>query len=83
MKWDDIKKDFPSKWVVLEELDAYDKDNCHVVVDSSVINVFEQFIDAYRQYRELYRANPNREFLFANTEMAALSFENRSRIKRY
>ncbi len=72
MKWEEIKKRHPSRWVVIEAIEAHDRGNLRIIDDSSVINVFEHSMDAYRKYCKLHRNNPSREFLFVSTDMPTL-----------
>lgn len=67
MKWDEIKAKYPSKWVVIEALEAHDSGDKRVIDESSVVNVFDESMAAFREYRALHKLNPNREFLFIST----------------
>ncbi len=72
MLWQDIRKKYPSKWLVIEAKKFHQADDKFVVEDLEVIEIFDKSLDAYDEYRALHRKNPNKEFLFANTEMPIL-----------
>ncbi len=72
MLWQDIREKHPSKWLVIEAKKFHQTDDKFVIEDLEVIDIFDKSFDAYDEYRKLHRENPNKEFLFANTEMPVL-----------
>lgn len=72
MFWKDIRKKYPSKWLVIEAKKFRQVDDRFIVEDLEVLDIFDKSFDAYDEYRKLHKGNPGKEFLFANTEMSAL-----------
>jgi len=72
MLWQEIREKYPSKWLVIEAKKFHQADDKFVVEDLEVLEIFDKSFDAYDQYRSLHREQPNKEFLFANTEMSIL-----------
>jgi hypothetical protein len=67
MRWPDVRKTHPNRWVVIEALDANTKEHRRVVDRMAVVEVCAGGAAALQRYRELHQAHPDREFYFAHT----------------
>ena len=68
MKWQEVRQQYPETWVIIEALEAYEKKNKWIVNDISVINQYNNVMDAMKHYKSLHKNNPLRDILVANTE---------------
>jgi hypothetical protein len=68
MLWQEVRESYPSQWVVLEALAAHDVENKRIFEDISVVKAVDDSLVAHREYRELHRKYPEREFLFVSTQ---------------
>lgn len=41
MKWEEVRKVYPNKWVVFESLKQHEEDNKVIVEDVAIIEVFD------------------------------------------
>jgi hypothetical protein len=77
VRWEEVRKAFPGRWLVIEALEAHSADR-HRVFDR--IAVVEQCADGpgtMKRYRELRRAHPGRELCFVHTDMVELDIVER------
>ena len=76
MLWEDVRKSFPSQWVLIEAVDAHTKGNRRIVERVSVV---ESFINdskqALKKYVELHKRHKNREYYVIHTSREQLNFE--------
>jgi len=78
MLWSDIRKAYPSQWLVVEALEA------HTTADSrrhpdrlAVIEVCHDGKAAMQRYRHLHRQYPDRELYFVHTSRPELDIIER------
>lgn len=75
MKWEEVRKAYPNKWVVFESLKQHEKDNKVIVEDVAIIEVFDDLNAAFKFYRTLHRQDKSREFSFGNTKNETLEYK--------
>jgi hypothetical protein len=52
----------PKQWVVLEAISANDVENKRIFENIAVVKAVDDSMEAHREYRELHRKYPEREF---------------------
>ena len=68
MKWQDVRRQYPDSWLLIEALEAHTTPEKRRVVDKlSVIEPFADFFGAMDAYQKLHRAKPNREMYVVHT----------------
>jgi hypothetical protein len=77
MQWRDVRKLHPDQWLVIEALEAHSEDGHRVLDQIAVLEVCADGAAAHRRYRELHRAEQNRELYFAHTQNAELQIDER------
>ena len=76
MLWEDVKKSFPSQWVLIEAVDAHTEGNRRIIEQVSVIeSFFENSKQALKKYVELHRKHKDREYYVIHTSREQLNFE--------
>ncbi len=78
MNWEEVKKTYPSEWVLVEAIKAYSKDGQRYVEDMAVINRFSDSLDVMKKYKELHRLHPFREYYFFHTDRKELDIHERN-----
>ena len=77
VRWTDARKQHPNTWLVIEALDAHSEEHRRAVDRLTVVEVCADGAAAFRRYRELHAAHPDREFYFAHTANAELEIDER------
>lgn len=76
MLWEDVKKSFPSQWVLIEAVNAHTEGSHRIVEQVSVV---ESFLDnskqALKKYVELHKQHKDREYYVIHTSREQLDFE--------
>ncbi len=75
MTWIDARNTYPSRWLLIEALDARSADGQRVVEDLAVVAAFADAANALRQYLALHRTAPARELYVAHTDRPRLDIE--------
>lgn len=85
MKWQDVRRDHPDVWLVIEAAEAHSESNARVVDDICVIEAFSTADAAMKLYLELHHASPDRELYVAHTSRSSLDIQERrwAGIRRY
>ena len=78
MKWQEIRQQFPQKWLLIESTNAYTMANKHRVIEQiTVISHFDDFYTGMKVYKKLHQANPYREMYVVHTDRQSLDVEER------
>ncbi len=64
MTWEEIRRHFPHKWLLVEAMEAYSEPGKRIVKQLSVINTFPDSIVAMKAYATLHHEAPARELYF-------------------
>ena len=72
MKWDDIRKHFPSQWLLIEAAKAHSNRGKRILDEMSVVDTFSDSIVAMKRYTELHHKNPMRELFVLHTDREKL-----------
>lgn len=78
MQWSEIRKAYPSQWLIIEALQAHTTSESQRHLDK--IAVIEQPADgrtAMQRYRQLHQQYPGREFYFVHTSREELDIRER------
>ena len=78
MIWHEIRKAYPSQWLIVEALEANTTSDYRRQIKS--LAVIEKCSDgsmAMKRYRELHKQYPLREFYFLHTDRSELNIRER------
>lgn len=76
MFWEDVKKLFPSQWVLIEAVNAHTEGNHRIVEQVSVVESFDDDSKlALKKYVELHKQHKDREYYVIHTNREQLNFE--------
>lgn len=78
MKWSEVRKNHPNKWILFEAIEAYSKDGQRVIEDLSILNVFDEGREALEEYSEKHKRDKSREMYVYHTKNEELKIEERS-----
>ena len=67
LKWQEIRKQYPNQWVLIEALKANSQKNNREIQDMAVISEYNDSTAAWRGYKALHLANPLRELYIFHT----------------
>lgn len=86
MKWNEIQKHYPERWVLVEVVSAHSEEQMRVPDDMRVLQEFNNSHIALQQYKNEHHKNPFRELVVLHTSREKLDIEERHwvgiRIKR-
>ena len=69
MKWNEARKIYPNKWILLEAIEAYSEEGKRIVEELSIINVYDQGKEALKEYADKHKKDKRREMYVYNTKM--------------
>lgn len=75
MKWTEVRRDYPSKWVIIEAIEATTRDKKRIVDEMIVVGSFDDNNMALRKYIDLHKERPDREMYVVHTSREALDIE--------
>ncbi len=67
MKWNEIRKQYPNKYILVEALKAYSCDKKRYIEDMTVVSCFEGTKKAWEEYKKIKHDSPSREFYIFHT----------------
>ncbi len=59
MRWSDVRKAYPNRWLVVEALEAHSEENHRFLDRIAVIETCTDGAAAMQCYNQLHRQNPN------------------------
>ena len=68
MKWEQVREQYPEKWVLLEAISAYSLNSIRSFEELSVISYFPDSTLAWKEYKKLHLAEPTREYYIFHTD---------------
>lgn len=77
MNWNDTRRQYPNRWLLIEATLAHSDENQRIVDDLSVVSEFDESQTALQRYLELHKKNPQREFYVVHTSREKLDIEER------
>lgn len=75
MKWTEVRRDYPSKWVIIEAIEATTRDKKRIVDEMIVVGSFDDNNVALRKYIDLHKERPDREMYVVHTSRETLDIE--------
>jgi hypothetical protein len=76
MVWAEVKKLFPSQWLLVEAVDARTDGPQRIIEQVAVIeSFFEDSKQALKKYLELHKVHKDREYYVVHTSKDQLNFE--------
>ncbi len=73
MSWEEIRQQYPDRWVVVEALNAFTKAGQRVIPDLLLVSIFgSDWHEAWEVYKQLHHADKNREYYVLHTEREVL-----------
>ena len=76
MIWNEVKKAYPSQWVLIEAIDATTEGENRIVKELSIIDTFEDDSKkAMDRYVELHKLHKEREYYVVHTQRSELDIK--------
>ncbi len=74
MNWQEIREQYPHRWLVVEAFGAYTEGAHRIVNHLEVVGVFEEdWKPAWEHYKRLHQAAKEREYYFLHTDRTELN----------
>ena len=80
MNWQQVQERFPSRWLLVEAIEAHSIHGSRVLDDLSVVQEYSSGRDALIGYLEHHRRAPHRELYVLHTDRVELAVEEGERI---
>lgn len=68
LTWSEVRKNYPSRWVLVEALSSHSANNQRILDTLIVIDAFADSEPAFRQYLKLHREDHGRELYVLHTD---------------
>jgi hypothetical protein len=75
LKWTEIRKRYPDKFVLVEAVFAYSKENKRIIEEMSVLEEHTSSGAAWNGYKKLHREFPERELYIFHTSKEQIEVE--------
>jgi hypothetical protein len=77
MKWEEVKKVYPSAWLLIEAIEAHTEGENRIIDRISVIDSFQDKSSksAFLKYLELHKDFPDRELYVVHSERESLDIK--------
>jgi hypothetical protein len=73
MLWDEVKKVYPSQWIIIEAIEAYTEGDRRIINQITVVNNFHNDNnEALLQYLQVHRKHRERELYVVHTSRPEL-----------
>jgi len=70
--WEEIRRQFPRQWLLVEAIAAHSSEGRRVLDDIAVLDAFQEAGPAMKSYQEMHRRSPQRELYVVHTDREAL-----------
>lgn len=77
MKWDEIRKQLPASWLLVEALSARSEAGMRVVDDFAIVEHYPDSASAMQSYARLHHEAPDRELYVLHTSRVAPDIHER------
>lgn len=77
MEWQDIRRQYPSQWLLVEAVQAHTEEDRRIVSDLAVLRTCQDAANAMDGYLELHRKQPERELYVLHTDREDLEIQER------
>jgi hypothetical protein len=71
-QWDEIRRQFPRQWLLIEAIAAHSSEGRRVLDDIGVVDTFSEAGAALKSYQELHHRSPQRELYVVHTDREQL-----------
>jgi hypothetical protein len=73
MIWEDIRQQYPDRWVIVEALNAFTQDGQRIIPELRLVNAFgSDWREAWESYKQIHHADKNREYYPLHTKRKVL-----------
>lgn len=72
MNWIEVRHAHPSRWLLIEALEAHSQAGKRILDDLAVVDSFPDGVAAMNGYKELHHRAPERELYVLHTDREAL-----------
>ncbi len=77
MQWQDIRRHYPDRWLLVEAFKAHSENDKRILEDLAVVDTFEDSDAAMKGYAGLHREAPQRELYVFDTQREELDVTER------
>jgi hypothetical protein len=77
MKWEEIRARYPHEWLLVEAIEAHSENGKRILDKLVVIDVFPDWQEAMRDYKQLHHKEPTRELFVLHTDHESLDIQER------
>jgi hypothetical protein len=77
MKWQEIKKQYPHRWLLIEAIKAHSQSGKRILDELTVVNTFSDSRSAMKRYTQLPHEAPERELYVLHTDRETLDITER------
>ncbi len=77
MKWKEIRARYPHEWLLVEAIEAHSENGKRILDKLVVVDVFADWQEAMRGYKQLHHKEPNRELFVLHTDRESLDIQER------
>ncbi|MGL5692889.1 MAG: hypothetical protein ACRCXA_02340 [Peptostreptococcaceae bacterium] len=77
MKWTDVKKEYPNKWVLIKAINARTENGLRLVEELEVLNSFENGQEALKEYSIKHKLNKSDEMYVYHSSKDNLEISER------
>ncbi|RBW68588.1 hypothetical protein [Bacillus taeanensis] len=75
MKWTEIRNQYPDKFVLVEAVSAYSKENKRIIEEMSLIEEYTSSKEAWSGYKKIHLEFPERELYIFHTSKEQIEVE--------
>jgi hypothetical protein len=72
MTWSEIRRQYPSQWLLVEAVDVHSEGDQRILDDIAVLQNFTDVESAMNRYKVVHRQSPFRELYVLHTDRAEL-----------
>ena len=70
--WEEIRRQFPRQWLLVEAIAAHSVEGRRVLDDIAVLDAFKEAASALKRYQEVRRSSPQSELYVVHTDRETL-----------
>lgn len=78
MKWEDVKNTYNNQWVIIEAINSHSEGDQRIIDDLSIVEAFgDDNLKVMSKYKEIHRADKQRELYVVHTSRKELDVKER------
>ena len=77
MKWNEVRKTYPNKFIVFESLNQLENNNVLNVTDLTIIDVFDELGEAFKYYSKIHKEDKSKPLNIGDTKKEKLIYKVR------